>query len=70
MRKLLKDLCNEIMKGNVSIKPYKKKGSTSCKYCSFLSVCQFDISMKNNSFKLLYDKNNEEVWSLIGEEKS
>jgi len=70
VRKLLKDLCNEIMKGNVSIKPYKKKGSTSCKYCSFLSVCQFDISMKNNSFKLLYDKNNEEVWSLIGEEKS
>jgi ATP-dependent helicase/nuclease subunit B len=67
-RKLLKDLCSEIMKGNVSIKPYKKKGTTSCKYCSFLPVCQFDTSMKENSFKLLYDKDNEEVWNLMGEE--
>jgi len=68
VRKLLKDLCSEIMKGNVSIKPYKKKGATSCKYCSFLPICQFDINMKDNAFKLLYDKDNEEVWSLMGED--
>lgn len=68
VRKLLKDLCNEIMKGNASIKPYKKKGTTSCKYCSFLPVCQFDTTMKENSYKLLYDKDNEEVWGLIGED--
>jgi len=59
VRKLLKNLCEEIMKGNVSINPYKKKGTTSCKYCSFLPVCQFDTTMKelwrrrkrNNAFK-------------------
>jgi len=68
VRKLLKDLCSEIMKGNVSIKPYKKKGSTSCNYCSFMPVCQFDTSMKENSYKLLYDKDNEEVWRLMGME--
>jgi len=69
VRKLLKDLCGEIMKGNVSIKPYKKKGTTSCKYCSFLPVCQFDTAMKENSFKLLYDKDNDEVWSLMEQEE-
>jgi ATP-dependent helicase/nuclease subunit B len=68
VRKLLKDMCSEIMKGNVSIKPYKKKGSTSCNYCSFTPVCQFDTAMKENSYKLLYDKDNEEVWRLMGME--
>jgi len=69
IRKLLKDLCDEIMKGNMSIKPYKKKGTTSCKYCSFLSVCQFDTAMKENSYKLLYDKDNEEIWKLMAKEE-
>ncbi|ATW23894.1 helicase-exonuclease AddAB subunit AddB [Candidatus Formimonas warabiya] len=68
VRKLLKDLCREMMKGNVSIQPYKKKGTTSCTYCSFLPVCQFDTSRKENAFRLLYDKENDEVWSLMGEE--
>lgn len=69
VRKLLKDLCSEIMKGNVSIKPYKKKGTISCKYCSFSPVCQFDTAMKENSFKLLYDKDNDEVWGLMAQEE-
>jgi ATP-dependent helicase/nuclease subunit B len=67
VRKLLKDLCGEIMRGNVSIKPYKKKNTTSCQYCSYLPVCQFDTSLPENSFNLLYDKDNEEVWNLIGD---
>ena len=67
VRKLLKEVCTEVMKGDVSIKPFKKKGNTSCKYCSFLSICQFDTVMKENSYKLLYDKQNEEIWNLMGE---
>ncbi|ADU75682.1 DNA helicase/exodeoxyribonuclease V subunit B [Acetivibrio thermocellus AD2] len=69
VRKLLKNLCEEIMKGNVSINPYKKKGTTSCKYCSFLPVCQFDTTMKENTFKLLYDKKDDEIWSLMAQEE-
>lgn len=65
LKRLLKNLCNEILRGNVSIKPYKKQGITSCTYCSFLSVCQFDTGMKGNSYKLLHDKDNEHVWDLI-----
>ena len=63
--KLLKDLCGEIVKGDVSIKPYKRKRDTSCKYCGFSAVCQFDAAMGENSYKLLYDKDNDEVWRLM-----
>lgn len=68
VRRLLKGLCEEIMRGNVSISPYKNKTVTACRYCGFLSVCQFDAAMKENTFKLLKDREDEEVWNLMKEE--
>ena len=68
VKKLLRDICNEIMKGNVSIKPYKMKKDTSCKYCGFLPVCQFDSSLKENSFRFLQDIDSKSVWSIIERE--
>ncbi len=67
VKKLLKELATEIMKGNVPIKPYKKKKVTSCQYCSYSSVCQFDLTQKENSFKQLHDRENDEVWKLMSE---
>ncbi len=65
VKQLLKDLCTEIMKGNVPIKPYKKKKITSCQYCSYSSICQFDLTQNENSFKQLHDRENDEVWKLM-----
>lgn len=67
VRRILKDLCSEIVKGNVPIRPYKKKKITSCRYCSYSSICQFDLSNKENSFNLLHDREDEQVWKLMGE---
>lgn len=64
-RTLLKELCAEIINGNVDIKPYKKKGSKACDFCSFHSVCRFDQSLKENSFRVLWDKSNDEIWDLM-----
>ncbi|HHT63582.1 MAG: helicase-exonuclease AddAB subunit AddB [Bacillota bacterium] len=70
VRRLLKGLCREMLAGDVSIRPYQKKNITSCGYCSFSPVCQFDPERKENRFRILYDKKNDEVWSLLdgGEE--
>ena len=65
VRKLLKDLCEEMMQGNVAIKPYKKKAITSCTYCDYSPVCQFDLALKENSFQTLHDHKDEEIWKLI-----
>ncbi|RNC29814.1 MAG: ATP-dependent helicase/deoxyribonuclease subunit B [Candidatus Dichloromethanomonas elyunquensis] len=67
VRKLLMDLCDEIMRGNVSIKPYKKKKMTSCTYCGYSAVCQFDTAMKENTYRFLYEHEDETVWKLMGE---
>jgi len=65
VRNLLKDLCEEMMSGSVSITPYKKKRITSCTYCCYAAVCQFDPARKENSFRLLTDRGDEEIWNDI-----
>jgi len=67
IKSLLKDICTEIMKGNADIKPYKKKDISACTYCIYLPVCQFDTTRKENAFRLLYNKDNDEVWESIKE---
>lgn len=69
LRKLLKSLGEEIMRGNVGINPYKKKNMTSCSYCEYSSVCQFDLNLKENAYRLLHDRKDEEVWNLMMEDK-
>ena len=54
-----------MMKGNVAIKPYKKKGITSCRYCSFSPVCQFDTARAENRFRQLTDYKDAEVWEKL-----
>ncbi|GLC31308.1 helicase-exonuclease AddAB subunit AddB [Clostridium omnivorum] len=68
VRHILIDLCEEMLNGNISIKPYKKKDSTPCEYCSFSAVCQFDTSIKDNKYKYLNDRSDEEVWELMKKE--
>jgi ATP-dependent helicase/nuclease subunit B len=64
----IKKICEEILEGNIQISPYKKKGATPCKYCSFSSICQFDSSIKENNYRMLKERKEEEIWKLIEDE--
>ena len=57
--KTIKEISKEILKGNIDLKPYNNKGKTPCDYCSYKSVCGFDT--KNNSFKYVANKSNDDV---------
>ncbi len=67
VKQILKDLCSELMKGKVPISPYKKKKLTSCSYCNYSSVCQFDQTQKDNSFRMLHDRDDDHIWKLMDE---
>ncbi|HEX2924959.1 MAG TPA: helicase-exonuclease AddAB subunit AddB [Ruminiclostridium sp.] len=67
VRQLLKDMCSELMRGNVPISPYKKKKVTSCRYCGYSSVCQFDLSQRENGFRMLHDREDEDIWKLMSD---
>lgn len=66
VRKLLYSLGEEMLKGNISISPYKRKRMTACAYCGYLSICQFDTKLSGNNYRNLHEKKDEEVWDLMG----
>lgn len=60
---------NQMLDGIVDIAPYKMKNKTPCTFCSFKSVCQFDLSIKDNEYRTLLPKAKKEVFELIQEEE-
>ncbi len=67
VRKTLAAIGSSIMEGNVTISPYKKNTITACTNCSYSSVCQFDTSMRGNSYRFLKDHKEEDLWKLMGQ---
>lgn len=67
IRTLLAKTAGEMLKGDVSIAPYKKKRFTPCSYCEYSAVCQFDTVFADNRYRVLGDIKDEQVWSLIGQ---
>jgi len=59
-------ICEDMLNGNIEIRPIKNKKHTACSYCSFASVCQFDPSMKDNKYRYVNKKKEDEVWNLMG----
>jgi ATP-dependent helicase/nuclease subunit B len=66
VRKLLNSLGEEMLKGNISISPYRQKRMAACTYCGYMSICQFDTKLSGNNYRNLHEKKDEEVWALMG----
>lgn len=69
LRKYVKDtisnLCTEILKGNISISPYKMKENTPCSFCDYKSICGFDSTLKDNRYRKFNISKDKEVWKMI-----
>lgn len=70
VKRLLKSLGEEMLKGNISISPYKRRRIAACSYCSYMPVCQFDTALEGNKFRNLYDKKDDEIWQLMVREEA
>ncbi|HEY8889951.1 MAG TPA: helicase-exonuclease AddAB subunit AddB [Clostridium sp.] len=57
--------CEGMLSGEIDIKPYKKKDTTPCSYCEYTSICQFDPTLKENTYKIIKDKRDKEIWELL-----
>lgn len=66
VRETIIRLCEEMLNGDITIKPVKNGAYSTCDYCSFFSVCQFDTTIKNNDYNCIIKK-KEKVWELIEE---
>lgn len=59
--KTIKEISKEILKGNISIKPYYKKGKTPCKYCSYKSICGFNPKICGNNYNYIDNKSKDDI---------
>ena len=64
----IKELCERMVGGDISILPCKNKNGTSCDFCSYSVICQFDSTIKGNQYTILNDKSDEEVIKLMEKE--
>ena len=50
-KKMIKEICNEILNGNIDIKPYRNNNQKSaCDYCNYKSICNFSPDKKGNEY--------------------
>ena len=64
VRKTLREICEEIVKGNIKNQPTKCGGKTPCAYCDYKVICRFDRNL-GNEFKYLKEMKKEEVWEQL-----
>ena len=64
----IKELCEGMLGGDISINPNKHKDRTSCDFCIYNSICQFDPTLKDNNYNIIKDKKNEEIIRMMAEE--
>ncbi len=62
---LVNDMSKEILKGNISIKPYSDKLRTQCTYCEYASMCKFDTLFEGNTYKTVKALKDIEVKELL-----
>ncbi len=55
----------DIMNGVVDISPYRRGSQRSCRFCLFKPVCQFDILMEGNTYRVLKVESDDSVWNKL-----
>lgn len=61
LRKTVKDIVAQILKGNIDIKPIydRKAKNVACKYCEYKTICGFNIN--TNCYEYIENKTKEEI---------
>ncbi|WKA49980.1 helicase-exonuclease AddAB subunit AddB [Planococcus liqunii] len=59
---------NGILDGDTEITPYKVKEDTPCQFCSYRSICQFDPSDPEQTYRKLPDLSADKAIELIRKE--
>lgn len=68
VKDLIKNLCEDMLDGNISISPYKNKDKNSCTFCNYSAICQFDTTLKDNKYKIINKKSDDEIIKTMREE--
>lgn len=57
-----------IVNGVVDIQPYRRGTFRACQYCSYKPVCQFDILIEGNNYRMIKKEDDKVLWSRLVEQ--
>ncbi len=65
--KIIKQISNEILAGDIKIKPYYKikQGKTPCEYCKYKSICNFNTGICKRDYNYIGNENKDYVLEQI-----
>ncbi|KAB8139213.1 helicase-exonuclease AddAB subunit AddB [Gracilibacillus oryzae] len=61
IRQLMRGAGIAMLEGEVDVNPFQKQDQVACTFCSYRSVCQFDPTLPENSYRKLKDLKDEEA---------
>ena len=65
VNKTIKEIANEILDGNIELKPYYKNKQTPCEYCIYKNICGFDKEVFKTKYRFVNKIGREEFFSRI-----
>lgn len=69
VRSNIKRFSTEILEGRTEINPVKEGSFTSCDYCEYKGICQFDVKIEDNNYNNIKALTKEEVIEKIRDTK-
>jgi ATP-dependent helicase/nuclease subunit B len=65
LRHQLASAGEEILAGMKDISPYRQGEFRYCRYCSYKPVCQFDLLLPDNAFRIITPEKDSLIWLRI-----
>lgn len=56
---------NEMLQGEIAVKPYRLGNECACTYCSYQAICGFDTRLPGYSYRKVQGLSEEEIWEKI-----
>ena len=65
--KIIKQISNSILSGNIDIKPYYKikGGKTPCEYCKYKSICNFNNGICKKDYNYIGNENKDYIFEHL-----
>lgn len=68
VKKAIKNISEEILRGNIDIRPYNYDKKTGCDYCNYRTICNFSTNIKGNEYDYINKYSKEFVLEQIADD--
>ena len=65
VKKVIKSISEEILKGKIDISPYSYEKNTGCDFCKYKTICNFNTNIKGNEYNYINKYSKEYILDQI-----